>query len=372
MKIGVLKEIKPNEYRVAAVPATVMEMVRQGHTVYVESGAGVGSGFSDAAYEQAGAIIADTETVWREADLYYKVKELFPQEYKWMAKDKILVTYIHSNAHPEETDVLLESGVSAVAYEDVEDANGRFPLLRPMSELAGKGGFLAALHFSQSVHGGSGLLLANVAGVDAPVVSIIGGGNTGLGAAELAAAFGNTVRILDVNMDGMLESKKYLPSNVSFLISNRSNLEKCLKESDVIINCILWPKHRKDHLIYREDLKMMKEGAMIIDVACDDEGAVETCRSTTHDDPVYYEEGILHYCVDNIPSAFSRTASVTLANATLPYVLQIANKGFKKAMEDNRLLRKGMTCCEGKLTLKETALKQDRVWTDPDELIKVW
>ena len=154
MKIGVLKEIKPNEYRVAAVPATVMEMVRQGHTVYVESGAGVGSGFSDAAYEQAGAIIADTETVWREADLYYKVKELFPQEYKWMAKDKILVTYIHSTAHPEETDVLLESGVSAVAYEDVEDANGRFPLLRPMSELAGKGGFLAALHFSQSVHGG--------------------------------------------------------------------------------------------------------------------------------------------------------------------------------------------------------------------------
>lgn len=372
MKIGVLKEIKPNEYRVAAIPATVMEMVRHGHTVYVETGAGMGSGFSDESYAEAGAIIADAETIWKEADLYYKVKELFPQEFKWMDKDKILFTYIHSNAHPEETDVLLESGVSAVAYEDVEDANGRFPLLRPMSELAGKGGFLAALHYSQSVHGGSGLMLANVAGVDAPVISIIGGGNTGLGAAEMAAAFGNTVRILDVNMDAMLESKKYLPGNVSFLISNRANLEKCLKESDVLINCILWPKHRKDHLVNREDLKLMKEGAIIIDVACDDEGAIETCRSTTHDDPVYYEEGILHYCVDNIPSAFSRTASVTLANATLPYVLQVADKGFKKAMEDNRLLRKGMTCCEGKLTLKETALKQNRVWTDADELVKVW
>ena len=235
MVIGVLKEVKANEFRVAAVPATVTEMVRHGHTVYVETGAGVGSGFSDADYEAAGAVIADADTVWEKADLYYKVKELFPQEYKWMNKDKILFTYIHSNAHPEETDVLLNSHVSAAAYEDVQDKNGRFPLLRPMSELAGKGGFLAALHFAQSVNGGSGKLLANVTGVDTPVVTIIGCGNVGLG----AAAFGNEVRILDVSMDAMLAAKKTMPNNVTFMISNRANLVKCLKEKDVHISGLL-------------------------------------------------------------------------------------------------------------------------------------
>lgn len=304
MVIGVLKEIKPNEYRVAAVPATVVEMVRHGHTVYVETGAGVGSGFGDEEYKEAGAIIADADTVWEKADLVYKVKELFPQEYKWMNENKILFTYIHSNSHPEEAEVLLKSGVQAVAYEDVQDKDGRFPLLRPMSELAGKGGFLAALYYMQSVNGGPGKLLANVPGCDVPVISIIGCGNVGLGAAELASSFGNTVRILDVDMNAMLAAKKYLP-NVAYLISNRANLVKCLQESDVLINGINWPKHRKDHLVNREDLKLMKKGALIVDVACDDNGAIETCRSTTHDDPIYTEEGIVHYCVDNIPSAFA-------------------------------------------------------------------
>ena len=328
MVIGVLKEIKGNEYRVAAVPATVHEIVRHGHTVYVETGAGVGSGFSDAQYEAAGAIVADTNTVWEKADLYYKVKELFPQEFKWMNKDKILFTYIHSNAHPDETDTLLNSHVSAVAYEDVQDEEGKFTML--------------------------------------------GCGVVGTGAAELAAAFGNEVRILDVNMNTMLAAKKTSPANITYMISNRSNLEKCLRESDVIINGILWAKDRKDHIVYREDLKLMKPGAMIVDVACDENGAIETCRDTTHDDPIYFVDGVMHYCVDNIPSAFSQTASVTLANATLPYLLQMADKGFKKAMEDNRLLRLGMTCYDGKLTLKETALKQNREWTDADELVKVW
>lgn len=371
MIIGVLKEVKPNEYRVAAIPATVTEIVRHGHTVYVESGAGLGSGYSDSDYQAAGAIIADTNTVWEKAQLIYKVKELFPEEFKWMSKDKILFTYIHSNAHPAETDCLLDSHVSAVAYEDIPDKNGRFPLLRPMSELAGKGGFLAALHYMQSVNGGPGKLLANVAGAERPIITCLGCGNIGVGVAELACGFGNEVRILDVNMDVMLEAKKYLP-DVTFMISNRANLEKCLRESDVIINGIQWAKDRKDHIIYREDLKLMKKGAMIVDVACDDEGAVETCRSTTHDDPVYKEEGILHYCVDNIPSAFAQTASITLANATCPMLLQVADKGFKKAIEENPYLRAGMTCYDGKLTLKETALKQNRPWTDAEELIKVW
>ena len=371
MKIGVLKEIKPHEYRVSAVPETVQEIIRHGHAVYVETAAGLGSGFSDAEYEAVGAIVTDKETVWREADICYKVKELFPEEFQWMNKDKILFTYIHSNAHPAETDCLLDKHVSAVAYEDVPDRNGRFPLLRPMSELAGKGGFLAALHYMQSINGGPGKLLANVAGVERPVITCLGCGNIGIGVAELACGMGNEVRILDVNMDVMLEAKKHLP-NISFIISNRANLEKCLRESDVIINGIQWAKDRTDHIIYREDLKLMKRGSMIVDVACDDNGAVETCRSTTHDNPVFYAEGVLHYCVDNIPSAFSQTASVTLANATLPYLLQIADKGFKKAIVENPYLRKGMTCYGGQLTLRETALKQKRIWTDPEALIKTW
>ena len=239
-----------------------------------------------------------------------------------------------------------------------------------MSELAGKGGFLAALHFAQATNGGAGKLLANVCGAEAPVVSIIGCGHSGLGACELASAFGNRVNMLDVNYEAMLAAKEFMPNNVAFLFSNRENLVKCLKESDVIINCILWPKTRKDHLINREDLRMMKKGAMIIDVACDDEGAVETCRSTSHTDPIYYEEGILHYCVDNIPSAFAQTASTTLCNATLPFAMAIANKGVTQALKDDKHLRRGLTTYAGKLTLLETAEKLSLPYTEALEALR--
>lgn len=373
MIIGVLKEIKANEFRVSATPSTVSEIKRHGHTVLVQAGAGTGSGFPDEMYKEAGAEIVETaEEVYNRADLFYKVKEMFPEEFKYLKKDKILYTYIHSNAHPVETDALLDSHVTAVAYEDITDDNGGFPCLKPMSQLAGRGGFLAALHHMQAVFGGNGTLLANMCGIEAPVVSIIGCGNSGLGAAELASAFGNEVRILDVNLKAMEEAKKYLPANVSFLFSNRENLVKCLKESDVLINCILWPKHRKDHLVNREDLKLMKPGAMICDVACDDGGAIETCISTTHDNPVYYEEGVKHYCVDNIPSAFAKTASILLSNATLPYLLKMADQGVETAIKENKHLRDGLTCYDGKLTLKETGLKQNREWTDAEELIKTF
>lgn len=370
MIIGVLKEIKPNEYRVAAIPTSVKELTRRGHEVYVEHNAGIGSGFSDEEYKEAGAVIADCDTVYDKADLIYKVKEIFPEEYKYMKKGKILFTYIHSNAHLDMTQALLNSGIDSIAYEDVDDKNGKFPLLIPMSELAGKGGFLAALHYMQAVHGGKGMLLSNVCGVQTPTVTIIGAGASGMGAAELAAAFGNKVNILDVSIEGLKAAKEKLPPNVSLLFSNRSNLESCLKETDVLINCILWDKTRKDHLINKEDLKLMKPGSMIVDVACDDEGAVESCRSTTHDDPIYVVDGITHYCVDNIPSAFARTASATLSNATLPYVLEVANKGLKQALKDNKYLRRGLTTYEGKLTLLETAVKYSIPFVSPDEIVK--
>lgn len=371
MKVGIPKEIKPWEYRVAAVPSAVAELVRRGAEVIVEHDAGLGSGFSDEDYKAAGARIEmKAETVWKEADLIYKVKEIFPEEYQYLRDDMIVFTYIHSNAHRDQTEALMKSKCTSIAYEDISDDRGQWPLLSPMSELAGKGGFLAALQYAQTVNGGNGRLLANVCGVPAPVVTIIGCGHSGRGACELAAAFGNRVNMLDVNYNAMLEAKEVMPGNVAFMFSNRANLLACLKESDVVINCILWPKTRKDHLINREDLKLMKPGAMIIDVACDDEGAVETCRSTNYDDPVYYEEGILHYCVDHIPSAFANTASTTLSNASLPYALAIVTKGVKKALKDDKHLRRGLTTYDGKLTLLETAEKLDIPFTSPDDIVK--
>lgn len=371
MIIGVLKEIKNNEYRVSAVPSSVSEMVNRGHKVFVEHEAGFGSGYTDEEYREAGAEITDADTIWKQSEMIYKVKEILPQEYKYLREGLIIFTYIHSNAHLEMTMELLKSKVIGIAYEDVEDKDGRFPLLSPMSELAGKGGFLAALHYGQSVNKGKGILFNRISGVDTPVVTIIGGcGNSGLGAAEIAASLGNKVIILDVNKEVMDEVKLKLPSNVEFLYSNRSNLLKCLKETDVLMNCILWNKTRKDHLVNKEDLKLMKKGSMIIDVACDDNGAIETCHSTTHDDPIYYEESIMHYCVDNIPSAFARTASIGLSNATLPYALQIANKGCGKALKENRLLLRGLTCYKGKLTLKETADKHKIELTPQEKVVE--
>lgn len=370
MKIGIAKEIKDSEYRVSAVPSAVAELVRHGHDVYVEHNAGVGSGFTDDDYIKAGAEIKMTaEELWISSELIYKVKEIFPEEYKYLRDDMIVFTYIHSNAHKDQTEALMKSRCTSIAYEDISDDKGQWPLLSPMSELAGKGGFLAALHFSQAVNGGNGKLLANVCGVEAPVVTIIGCGNSGMGACELASNFGNKVNVLDINYDAMLAAKSRFGNNVNFLFSNRTNLVDALKNSDVIINCILWPKHRKDHLIYREDLKLMKKGAMIIDVACDDEGAVETCHSTCHKDPIYYEEGIMHYCVDNIPSAFAQTASVTLSNATLPFAIAIADKGVKAALKEDKHLRRGLTTYDGKLTLLETSLKHDIPFVSPDDII---
>ncbi len=371
MIIGVLKEIKNNEYRVSAVPSSVSEMVNKGHKVYVEHDAGVGSGYSNEEYEEAGAEITDADTIWKKSEMIYKVKEILPQEYNYLREGLIVYTYLHSNAHLNMTQEMLRSKIIGIAYEDITDKNGKYPLLSPMSELAGKGGFLAALHYGQSINGGKGILFNRVSGVEVPVVTILGGcGNSGIGAAEIAASLGNKVIILDVSKEAMDEVKTKLPSNVEFLYSNRDNLLKCLKETDVLMNCILWNKTRRDHLVYKEDLKLMKKGSMIIDVACDDNGAIETCRSTTHDDPIYFEEGIMHYCVDNIPSAFARTASIGLANATLPFALQIANEGCEKALKENKHLLNGLTCYKGKLTIEETAVKHNLVLVPQEKVVE--
>lgn len=370
MIIGIPKEIKANEYRVACDPNGVKEIISRGHQVLVEKNAGLGSGFTDEDYKNQGATIIDSVIeIFEEAELIYKVKEIFPEEFEYLREGQIVFTYIHSNAHREQTDAMLEKKIIGIAYEDINDKDGEFPLLKPMSVIAGKGGFLAALNFMQKIHGGNGLLLSRIEGVRTPEITIIGAGNAGLGAAELATAFGNKVTILDIDVNRMEEARKSLPPNVEFLISNRNNLEMCLKRSDVLINCILWPKWRKDHLVSKDMLSMMKKGSLIVDVSCDDGGAIETCRSTTHDDPIYEVDGITHYCVDNIPSAFSQTATQTLCNATLPSLLEIANKGAEKALKDNKYLRRGLSFYYGKLTLEETGIKQDRPYTTPEEAL---
>lgn len=369
MIIGLPKEIKKNEYRVAATPSAVAALVRKGHTVLFEADCGVGSGFTNEEYIAAGGQMKLHEEVYRQCDMLYKVKEIEPSEYDLLHENQIVFTYLHSNAHPDMAKELLERGITGIAYEDIDDDQGGFPALAPMSVLAGKGGFLAALYFAQSVHGGKGILLNRIAGVSTPEITIIGCGNSGLGAAELAAAFGNKVAILDVNWKAMEAAKEKLPSNVEFLYSNRENLEACLKRTDVLINCILWDKTRTDHLVSKEDLKLMKPGAMIVDVACDDHGAIETCASTSHDDPIYYVDGILHYAVDNIPSAFSCTASQTLSAATLPHALAIANKGVEKALLEDVHLRRGLTTYKGMLTLLETAQKHNMEFVDPKDAI---
>lgn len=372
MIIGLPKEIKKNEFRVAATPSAVAAFSRRGHTVLFERGCGKGSGFSDEQYQAAGGIPTPHEELYRKCDMLYKVKEIEREEYELLHDRQVVFTYLHSNAHPDMTRELLARGVTGIAYEDIDDDNREFPLLSPMSVLAGKGGFIAALYFSQSVHGGKGLLLNRIAGVPTPEVTIIGCGFSGMGAAELASAFGNRVAMLDVNWKAIEKAKDRLPANVELLHSNRENLVECLKRTDVLINCILWDKTRKDHLVTREDLRMMKPGAVIIDVACDDGGAIETCRSTTHDDPIYYEEGVLHYAVDNIPSGFSCTASQTLSAATLPFALAIADKGVEEALLVDAHLRRGLTTYRGRLTLEETARKHRMEYTDPLEAVKTY
>ncbi|TFG82141.1 MAG: alanine dehydrogenase [Spirochaetales bacterium] len=368
MIIGMPKEIKNNEYRCAATPGTLAELVRNGHKVLVERGAGIGSSFSDDDFVRAGAIVTDRDTVYKDCDLLYKVKEIMQPEFKYLRKGMTIFTYLHSNAHREMTDALLSAGCVGIAYEDITDNAGTFPLLRPMSELAGKGGFFMACQHLQSINGGNGLMMTRVSGIRTPEVTIIGAGNAGLGVAEMAANLGNYVTLLDVSFERMESAKYRLPSNVQFLYSNKENLQRCLKRSDVIFNCILWPKTRKDHLVTREMLKDLKPDCMIVDVACDDAGAIETCRSTSHDNPTYREEGILHYCVDNIPSAFSCTATASLASATLPYAMELANKGPVRALKENPHLRRGLTCFNGILTLEETGLKQARPFKKPEEI----
>ena len=355
MKIGVAKEIKTDEYRVALTPAGARELGQRGHDVIIETGAGTGSSFTDAAYEAAGARIALVDEVWGEAELLLKVKEPIAPEYGRLREGLVLFTYLHIAADEALTHALLESGLTAVAYETVETDWGALPLLAPMSEIAGRLAAQAGAYFLEKPLGGRGLLLGGVPGVAPGRVVVIGGGIVGYNAAVIAIGLGANVTILERSIDRMRHLEEILSGRVSLLMSSSLQIEESLREADVVIGAVLIPGALAPRLITREMVAGMKEGSVLADVAIDQGGVSETSRPTTHSDPVYTVEGVTHYCVANMPGAVPITSTNALTNATLPYVEAIADYGLAEAVARDPALARGVNVVEGKVTYEAVA-----------------
>jgi len=351
MIVGVPKEIKPDEYRVAMVPAGVEELTRNGHRVLIQSGAGAGSGISDEQYVATGAeIVATAAEVWANSELVIKVKEPLPEEWPLLRAGQTVFTYFHFAADEALTRAVLASGITAVAYETIRDSKGTLPLLTPMSEVAGRMSIQEGAKYLERPFEGRGILLAGVPGVPPATVSVIGAGVVGTNAARVAAGLGANVFILDVNLDRLRYIDDIMPQNVTTVFSNRLNILECLKLSDLVIGAILIPGAKAPHLVRREDLKLMRPRAVVIDVAIDQGGCFETSRPTTHAKPTYLVDDVVHYCVTNMPGAVGRTSTYALTNVTLPYALQLANKGTMRAVKENPALLAGVNIHAGRVT----------------------
>ncbi|HZQ66612.1 MAG TPA: alanine dehydrogenase [Gaiellaceae bacterium] len=355
MKVGVVKEIKSDEYRVALTPAGARELVGRGHEVLVEAGAGEGSAFADDAYEAVGARVAGTDDVWAESELVLKVKEPLPDEYDRLRAGQILFTYLHLAASKELTEALVASGAACVAYETVETAGGGLPLLAPMSEIAGRLAAQAGAYFLEKPLGGRGLLLGGVAGVAPGRVLVIGGGIVGYNAAVIAIGLGASVTILERSIDRMRHLDEVLSGRVSLVMSSTLQVEESVREADVVIGAVLIPGAKAPKLITRPMLKEMKPGAVFCDVAIDQGGCAETSRPTTHSEPVYVVDGVTHYCVANMPGAVPITSTKALTNATLPYVEAIANQGLAGAVAHDPALARGVNVLGGNVTYEAVA-----------------
>jgi alanine dehydrogenase len=355
LKIGVAKEIKSDEYRVALTPAGARELGQRGHDVIVETGAGEGSSFTDAAYEAAGARIASVEEVWADAELLLKVKEPIEPEYGRLREGLVLFTYLHIAADEPLTRALIESGITAVAYETVETDSGALPLLAPMSEIAGRLAAQAGAYFLEKPLGGRGLLLGGVPGVAPGRVVVIGGGMVGYNAAVIAIGLGANVTILERSIDRMRHLEEVLSGRVSLVMSSTLQIEESLREADVVIGAVLIPGAVAPKLITREMVEGMKEGAVLADVAIDQGGCAETSHPTTHSEPVYTVAGVTHYCVANMPGAVPITSTKALTNATLPYVEAIADHGIAEAVARDPALSRGVNVVDGKVTYEAVA-----------------
>jgi alanine dehydrogenase len=355
MRIGVAKEIKSDEYRVALTPAGARELGQRGHDVIVETGAGEGSSFSDAAYEAAGARIASVDDVWADAELLLKVKEPIEPEYGRLREGLVLFTYLHIAADEPLTRALLDSGIRAVAYETVETDSRALPLLAPMSEIAGRLAAQAGAYFLEKPLGGRGLLLGGVPGVAPGRVVVIGGGMVGYNAAVIAIGLGAHVTILERSIDRMRHLEEILSGRVSLVMSSTLQIEESVSEADVVIGAVLIPGAVAPKLITREMVAGMKEGAVLADVAIDQGGCAETSHPTTHSEPVYTVDGVTHYCVANMPGAVPITSTKALTNATLPYVEAIATYGLAEAVARDPALARGVNTVDGKLTYEAVA-----------------
>ena len=356
MIIGVPKEIKNNENRVGMTPSGVQEMTKNGHVVYVQATAGVNSGFSDDAYTAAGAKILPTiEEVYASADMIVKVKEPIECEYKLVRKGQLVFTYFHFASSEPLTKAMIESGAVCCAYETVERKDRSLPLLIPMSEVAGRMATQEGCYFLERPRGGKGKLMGGVPGVKPAKVLVIGGGVVGTAAARMAAGMGADVTICDISLPRLAYLADVMPKNVKTLMSSEYNIREELKSADLVVGSVLIPGAKAPKLVTRDMLALMEPGTVLVDVAIDQGGCFETSHATTHQEPTYYVDGILHYCVANIPGAVPYTSTLALTNATLPYALQLANKGWRKACADNEELRKGLNVVEGKVVYKEVA-----------------
>ncbi len=351
MIIGVPKEVKNNEYRVALVPAGAAQMVAAGHEVIVERGAGIGSGLDDDEYIAAGAQIMETaDEVWARAQMVIKVKEPLPSEYGFLRKDLLLFTYLHLAPAPELTKAMLDSGCIGVAYETIQLADGTLPLLTPMSEVAGRLATQVGAAYLTKSHGGRGVLLGGVPGVNRGTVAIIGAGVVGTNAAKIAVGMGAQVYLLDISQPRLAYLDDIFGNQLTTVMSSPENIARIVAISDVVIGSVLIPGAKAPYLVTREMISSMQPGSVVVDVAIDQGGCFETSKPTTHQDPVYLVDGVIHYCVTNMPGNVARTSTFALTNVTLPYALTIASRGLAEAVRHDPALAKGVNVCSGRIT----------------------
>ena len=367
MIIGILKEIKPEENRVSMTPAGVEMMHQNGHTVLVEKNAGMGSGFEDEAYMHAGAEIVDrAQTIYDRCEMVMHVKEPLPSEYSLLREDQILFTYLHLAASEELTRALMKSRAVCLAYETIQLPDGSLPLLTPMSEVAGRMAIQQGAKYLEKTHGGHGVLLGGVPGVDPGNVLIIGGGTVGVNAAKMACGLGTRVYVLDTSIDRLRYLSDVMPANCFLLVSNPTTLRDQIQRADVVVGAVLIPGAKAPKLITRDMLKTIRKGSVLVDVAIDQGGCFETSRPTTHSDPIFAVDGIVHYCVSNMPGAVPRTSTMALTNATIPYVLEIANKGWRQAMKERPEIKGGANVVNGKVTHRAVAEAFGLAYNDID------
>ena len=370
MKIGTVKEVKKSEFRIGLTPSNAAEYVSNGHEVYVQAGAGMGSGLADEDYAAAGAKILPTAAdVWATCEMIVKVKEPLAEEYDLMREDQIIYTYLHLAADRPLTEALMAKKTKAVAYETIFDKQGGLPLLKPMSEVAGKLSVQAGARCLEKIMGGRGVLLGGVPGVPKAEVVIIGGGVVGISAMKMAIGMGANVTILDRSLDRLTYLDDIYGQSIQTMYSTAYNIEEAIKKADLVIGAVLIPGAAAPKLVRREHLKTMKPGSVIVDVAVDQGGCFETTKATYHDDPTFVIDGVVHYCVANMPGAVSRTSTFALTNATLSYGVKIANMGLEAAAKSDPGLMLGINCYKGKLTCKEVAQDFDMEYTDPNTLM---